>query len=194
MKCIFLCPIKSVQWILAVAIVYTLMNNSSFAVNDRYLINKGDKLRIDVWQEENLQVDVMVSPDGMISFPLVGVVPASGKTLVELQLLMREKLSEYIPSPEVNVSLMAIEGNVIYVLGEVAHPGPYIMQNNLHIIQALSLAGGLTPFASSGNIHVVRRKADGHFESIPFDFDDVEDGDHLETNIPLKSGDTVIVP
>lgn len=166
----------------------------SFAKDDTYLINKGDKLRIDVWQEENLHVEVMVSPDGTISFPLLGIVPAAGKTLGQLQEDMRKRLEEYIPGPEVNVTLLTIEGNVIYVLGEVARPGPYTMVKNLHIIQALSLAGGLTPFASKDEIHVVRQMANGQFKSIPFDYGDVEDGDNLDTNIPLQSGDTLIVP
>jgi polysaccharide export outer membrane protein len=159
-----------------------------------YRINRGDKLRIDVWQEENLHAEVMVSPDGKISFPLVGVVPAAGKTADELQTFLREQLEQYIPGPEVNVSLLTVEGNQIYIIGEVNKPGPYVMSANLDVMQALSIAGGLTAFAAKNDIHVVRRAKDGRSESLPFAYSDIEDGVNLDANFLLKSGDTVIVP
>ncbi len=181
-------------WRMIVAVFFGVVAALAVADDDSYLINKGDKLRVDVWQEENLRMEVLVSPDGTISFPLIGIVPAAGKTLAGLREVIRNRLDEYIPSPEVNVTLLALEGNVIYILGEVARPGPYIMLKDLQVIQALSLAGGLTPFASKDEIHIVRKTKDGRFQSIPFDYSDVEDGDNLDTNIPLQSGDTVIVP
>lgn len=171
-----------------------LIVNPSYAADERYQINKGDKLMIEVWQEENLRAEVMVSPDGTISFPLVGVIPAAGKTTGELKDLLRKKLEEYIPEPEVNVSLITVEGNLIYVIGEVTRPGPFIMPKHLDVMQALSMAGGLTPYAAKNDIHIVRRNPDGRSSSIPFSYGDVEDGDDLHTNILLQSGDTVIVP
>ena len=179
---------------IALALFIGLFITPSFAADEGYLINKGDKLRIDVWQEENLQREVMVSPDGTISFPLVGNIPAAGKTTGDLKALLRERLAEFIPEPEVNVSLLTVEGNAIYIIGEVIRPGPYVMQKHLDVMQALSLAGGLTIFAAKNDIHVVRRAADGRSTSIPFRYDDVEDGDNLDANILLQSGDTVIVP
>ncbi len=181
-------------WRTIVAVFFGVVAALAVADDDSYLINKGDKLRVDVWQEENLRMEVLVSPDGTISFPLIGIVPAAGKTLAGLREDIRNRLDEYIPSPEVNVTLLTLEGNVIYILGEVARPGPYIMLKDLQVIQALSLAGGLTPFASKDEIHIVRKTKDGRFQSIPFDYGEVEDGEDLETNIPLQSGDTVIVP
>lgn len=170
------------------------MTSIAFAADGSYLINKGDKLKINVWQEENLQAEVMVSPDGTFSFPMVGTVPAAGKTIAELQIVLREKLEEFIPGPEVVVSLLTVEGNMIFVIGEVTKPGPYIMTKDLDVMQALSLAGGLTPFAAKNDVHILRKDAEGHRESIKFPYADVEDGESLETNIPLQSGDTVIVP
>ena len=93
---------------------------------------------IEVWQEENLRAEVMVSPDGTISFPLVSVIPAAGKTTGELKDLLRKKLEEYIPEPEVNVSLITVEGNLIYVIGEVTRPGPLIM---LDYVMSATLPG-----------------------------------------------------
>jgi len=171
-----------------------LVNPTYVAAKDGYLINMGDKLKISVWKEEDLNAEVMVSPDGTISFPIVGTVAAAGKTLDGLQLLLTEKLEEFIQGPEVIVSLLTVEGNQIYVIGEVARPGPIVMTKNLKVMQALSLAGGLTPYASRNNIKILRETAEGKSVSIPFEYDDIEDGDNLDSNILLQSEDTIIVP
>jgi len=171
-----------------------LVNPTYVAAKDGYLINMGDKLKISVWKEEDLNAEVMVSPDGTISFPIVGTVAAAGKTLDGLQLLLTEKLEEFIQGPEVIVSLLTVEGNQIYVIGEVARPGPYVMTKNLKVMQALSMAGGLTPYASRNNIKILRETAEGKSVSIPFEYDDIEDGDNLDSNILLQSEDTIIVP
>lgn len=181
-------------WVLVFLSFLAFFVGPVMATDSGYLINKGDRLRIDVWQEENLHAEVMVSPDGTFSFPMIGSVPAAGKTIDELQTLVRDKLEEYIPGPEVIVSLLTVEGNSIYVIGEVSRPGPYVMTKDLDVMQALSMAGGLTPFAAKNDVHILRRSADGHASSIPFAYGDVEDGENLDTNILLQSGDTVIVP
>jgi len=188
--------ISTLFWFRAAVLVllFGLVVNPLFAVDETYRINSGDKLKINVWQEENLQAEVAVSPDGSISFPMVGVVQAAGKTINEFQNFLRERLEEYIPGPEVNVSLLSAEGNTVYVLGEVNRPGPYMMNQNLDVMQALSLAGGFTAFAARNDIRILRRDVEGHSSSIPFSYGDVEDGDDLDANILLQSGDTVIVP
>ena len=181
-------------WAIAMTLLLSLSVNPSFAADEGYQINKGDKLKISVWKEENLNTEVMVSPDGTITFPIVGIIPAAGKTLDELQTLLREQLELYIPDPEVSISLLTVEGNVIYIIGEVARPGSYIMTKNLKVMQALSLAGGLTPFASRNDIRILRDTAEGKSISIPFEYGEVEDGDALDSNILLQSDDTIIVP
>jgi len=171
-----------------------LIVNQAFATDKSYLINKGDKLKITVWKENDLDANVMVLPDGTISFPIVGTVLVAGKTIDELQIFLQKQLEEYIQGPEVLVSLLTVEGNVIYIIGEVARPGPITMAKNLKVMQALSLAGGLTPFASRNNIRILRETAEGKSISIPFEYGDIEDGDNLDANILLQSDDTVIVP
>ncbi len=168
--------------------------NPALAADSGYQINKGDKLKITVWKEEDLNADVLVLPDGTISFPIVGIISVAGKTIEELQILLQEQLEEYIQGPEVLVSLLTVEGNEIYVIGEVVRPGPYMMTKNLKVMQALSMAGGLTPYASRNNIRILRETADGKSISIPFEYDDIEDGENLDTNILLQSEDTIIVP
>ena len=90
---------------------------------EAYRLNPGDKLEITVWHEENLKSEVVVLPDGTISFPLVGHVPAAGKTNEELVALLKERLSKFVPDPEINIRLLSADGNTIYVVGEVGHPG-----------------------------------------------------------------------
>jgi polysaccharide biosynthesis/export protein len=171
-------------------------SNQAFALAaDVYRLNPGDKLEITVWEEEKLkQNEVVVLPDGTISFPLVGHVVAAGKTTENLVSLLRERLSKFIPDSEINVRLIAAEGNLIYVTGEVKKPGKFVMKGPTDVMQALSMAEGLTAFAKKNSIIILRREADGRTKSLPFEYGDVEDGENIESNILLQSGDTIIVP
>jgi polysaccharide export outer membrane protein len=171
-----------------------LSNQALVLAAEVYRLNPGDKLEITVWEEEKLKQEVVVLPDGTISFPLAGHVAAAGKTTEELVRLLRERLSKFIPDSEINVRLLDAEGNLIYVTGEVAKPGKFIMKGPTDVMQALSMAGGLTAFAKKNSIIVLRREADGRTRSLPFEYGDVEDGENIESNILLQSGDTIVVP
>ncbi|EGW20766.1 MULTISPECIES: polysaccharide biosynthesis/export family protein [Methylobacter] len=174
--------------------ILLLSNQTSALAGSVYRLNPGDKLEITVWQEENLKQEVVVLPDGTISFPLVGHVPAAGKTTEDLVRLLQERLDKFIPDSEINVRLLAAEGNLVYVTGEVAHPGQFVMKGPMDVMQALSMAGGLTAFAKKNSIIVLRRQADGQTRSFPFEYGDVEDGENIESNILLQSGDTIVAP
>ena len=172
-----------------------LLSNQAFALaSDVYRLNPGDKLEITVWQEESLKQEVVVLPDGTISFPLVGHVAAAGKTTGELVKLLQERLNKFIPDSEINVRLLSAEGNLVYVTGEVKNPGKFEVKGPTDVVQALSMAGGLTAFAKKNNIIILRREADGKSKSLPFEYGDVEDGENIESNILLQSGDTILVP
>ncbi len=162
--------------------------------NSAYRLNPGDKLEITVWHEENLHSEVVVLPDGTVSFPLVGHVPAARKTTEELAALLRERLGKFIPGPEINIRLISAEGNTIFVIGEVAHPGSIVMPKPMDVMQALSMAGGLTQFAKKNSIHILRREADGRSQTLDFEYGEVEDGENMGQNILLQSGDTIVVP
>ena len=161
---------------------------------DTYRLNPGDKVEISVWQEENLKAQVVVQPDGSISFPLVGTVPASGKSTDELVALLKARLTKFVPDPEINVRLVEAEGNMIYVTGEVTKPGAFVMKRPTDVMQAISMAGGLTTYAKKNSIVVLRREADGQTKKFPFEYGEVAAGDDIDTNILLHSGDTVVVP
>ena len=159
-----------------------------------YRIQPGDVLMVSVWKEQDLLAEVLVRPDGGMSFPLVGDVRASGRTVEELRSLVDERLAKFIPDPSVTVAVKQIGGNRIYVLGKVTRPGEFPFSRPIDVMQALSLAGGATSFASLDDIQILRRDASGKQTARRFRYSDVERGRGLEQNILLKSGDTVVVP
>ena len=160
-----------------------------------YKINPGDVLDVFVWNEESLTRQVVVRPDGYISMPLAGQIAAGGMSVKVVEDSLTSALAKFLKDrPTVTVSLMKLEGNKIYVLGKVNRPGEYIINSPIDVMQALALAGGLNAFASENNINVLRRKTNGKQVAIPFEYGEVKEGDDLETNIILLSGDIVVVP
>lgn len=160
---------------------------------DGYLIGPEDTLDISVWREEGLQREVLVRPDGMISFPLAGDVMAAGRTADQVSQDIRKRLSKYIPDPVVSVSVTKVAGYKIYVLGEVAKPGEFTVGRYVDVMQALTLAGGLTPYASENGIRILRREG-GKEVVLPFQYSAVRSGSGAGQNIMLRSGDVVVVP
>lgn len=158
-----------------------------------YTLNPGDVLMVSVWNEESLQQEVMVLPDGTISFPLVGILSVADKTPAVVQELIKTKLSRVIPDPEINITVRSVTGNNIFIIGKVSRPGRIALIRPTDVMQALSLAGGLTPYAKGGDIKIIRRNADAQ-QVIKFDYKKLLDGKALESNILLESGDTIIVP
>ena len=163
------------------------------APTDSYVIQPGDVLQIDVWKEKDLQRELMVRPDGGLNLPLVGDIDVSGKTIEELQKELTTKLAKYVPDPVVTLSVKQSLGNKIYVIGKVNKPGEFIAFRNLDVMQALSMAGGLNPYASENKIKILRREH-GVLRSIPFKYSHVEKGEDLEQNIKLQGGDVIVVP
>lgn len=161
---------------------------------EKYFVQPGDILEISVWKEEDLRRDALVRPDGRFSFPLVGDVNANGRSVEELRSEIASALEKYIPDPVVTVTVKSILGNKIYVVGQVNTPGAFVVNPRVDVMQALTLAGGTTPFASLNGIVILRRAADGTQRAIPFQYKDVERGRSLQQNILLTSGDIVVVP
>ena len=159
-----------------------------------YRIQPGDVLVVSVWKEEALMSEVLVRPDGGMSFPLVGDVRASGRTVDELRTLVNDRLSKFIPDPSVTIAVKAIGGNRVYVLGKVNRPGEFTFSQPIDVMQALSLAGGATSFAALDDIQILRREGGGKQTARRFRYSEVERGKQLDQNILLKSGDTVVVP
>jgi polysaccharide export outer membrane protein len=165
----------------------------AMAQDANYTVKPGDMLSISVWKEPDLQRPALVRPDGSFSFPLVGEVDAKGKTVADLTKTMSQRLTKYISDPVVTVSIQEIKGNKVYVIGQVNKPGEFIMNPSVDVMQALSMAGGTTPFASLGDIVVLRRTPTGK-QAVPFRYNDVVKGRRMDQNIDLQAGDVVVVP
>jgi polysaccharide export outer membrane protein len=129
-----------------------------------------------------------------MSFPLVGDVRASGRTVEQVREQVNERLSKFIPDPAVTIAVKQIGGNRVYVIGKVNRPGEFTFSRPLDVMQALSMAGGATSFASLDDIQILRRDDNGKQSARRFRYSDVERGRSLDQNILLKSGDTVVVP
>ena len=158
-----------------------------------YKLQPGDVLQVSVWKETELQSEVLVRPDGGISFPLAGDMPAAGLSTEQLRAQLETHVRKLIPDAVVTVAVKAPNGNRVFVIGKVNKPGDFPLLRPTDVMQALSLAGGATPFADTERIRVLHR--DGlHQTSSRFRYSDVVHGRRLDQNILLQSGDTVIVP
>jgi polysaccharide export outer membrane protein len=163
-------------------------------ISPQYRLQPGDLLAIKVWKEKDLETEALVRPDGGLSFPLVGDVTAAGHTIEEVRSILVQRLRPYIPDPVVTVAIRNIGGNKVYVIGKVQRPGEFTFSQPLDVMQALSLAGGATPFASLNDIVILRRQNGGGEHVLHFHYGDVARGKRLEQNVILQSGDTVVVP
>ncbi len=160
---------------------------------DGYQLRPGDVLLVSVWKETELQGEVLIRPDGGLSFALAGELHAAGHTVDELTKMLESRIQKYIPDAVVTVAVKAASGNRIYVIGKVNRPGDFALAGPLDVMQALSLAGGATTFADTNKIRVLRRNGEQQI-SIAFHYSDIERGRRLDQNILLQSGDTVVVP
>ena len=163
------------------------------ALSQDYVIGSEDSVEVQVWKNPDLSRTVTVRPDGKISLPLIGDVPAAGQTATQLTEAVTEKLKIYYKEPaQVTVIVNQVNSYVIYVLGEVRTQGKQVVRSGTTCLQSISLAGGFTPFASTSKITLRRRDSTGKETAIPIRYKDVLAGQ--QANLILKSGDTIIVP
>jgi len=168
-------------------------NGTATAVPPGYIIGAGDLLSIVFWRDKDLSADVTVRPDGRISLPLLNEVKAAGYTPEELRAALARSAAKFIEEPDVTVMVKEIHSRNVYITGNVAKAATYPLNNDMTVLQLIAAAGGLQEYADSKNI-VVIRTADGHQEFHKFNYKDFVGGKHIEQNIILKPGDTVVVP
>ncbi len=173
--------------------VATAAEESPAPAGAGYGVQPGDILEVSVWREEGLQKELAVRPDGGFSFPLAGEITAQGRTAEEIRKEVADKLAKFIPDPVVSVAVQKVEGNRVYVIGKVNRPGEFTVNRYVDVLQALSMAGGLNPFAAVNDIKILRRN-NGQETAIPFRYADIERGRDLEQNVLLQAGDVVVVP
>ncbi len=189
---------RRITSLLVLSILALLVSQSASAQDtaqqrEPYTINPGDLLEISVWKEPDLQRQVLVRPDGAFSFPLSGDIVAIGRTVEAVRQELTERLSTFIPDLVVTVTVAAINGNKIYVIGQVRTPGQFVVNPRVDVIQALAIAGGMTPFAEANDIKILRRR-NGRQAILRFRYNDIIKGDNLQQNILLEVGDVVLVP
>ena len=160
---------------------------------EKYLLGPEDVIEVSVWKEPDMTKQLVVQPDGKIYYPLVGEIRAAGKTVKQLQEEISKRLEKFVTDASVTVILLKTQYYKFYVTGKVNKPGEFLAGRPTSVLQALAMAGGLTPFASPTQIKVVRKVA-GQDEVYNFDYKDVSKGNLLYQNIILQPGDTIVVP
>jgi polysaccharide biosynthesis/export protein len=158
-----------------------------------YVIGADDQLKIVFWRDDSLSGDVVVRPDGKISLTLLNDIQAAGLTPNQLRESLTTAAARYVTDPSVTVIVKSINSRKVYVTGQVNKPGPYLLNDNMTVLQMLAVAGGLQEWADANNILVMRTE-NGQTKSYKFNYKDVRKGKSLQQNIMLKPGDTIVVP
>ena len=160
---------------------------------ERYVIGPEDVLYIHVWREEALSRRVPVRMDGNISLPLIHEIKAAGLTPLQLEVAITEKLKGFYENPNVSVIVEEANSFKVYISGEVMKPGVYRLREETTILQIIPMAGGFTDWAKQRKILIIR-KEDGKEKRLIVDYKKAMKGDDPNSNIVLRSGDTIIVP
>ncbi len=160
---------------------------------NNYIIGPGDVLDISVWKDESMSKLVTVLPDGKISLPLIGDILAEGKTVTALRVELNKKIEKYVPEPNLSLVVAQVNSMLIYILGRVNHPGRFVLNSNINVLQALAMAGGLNPFAKKNKIVIFRKKKENN-TIFNFRYNDVINGKNLKQNIIMKRGDIIVIP
>jgi polysaccharide export outer membrane protein len=171
----------------ATVVETAILNNSR-----DYKIGPEDLLDISVWKNPELSRTVPVRPDGKVSLPLVNDIQASGLTPTALRQQLIERLSEFIPSPEVAVIVREVHSMKVAVVGSVKTPGRYELKSAATVLEMIALAQGFTDFASRDRV-VILREENGETKRIPFNYRKVAAGDE-QANLIVQPGDIIVVP
>jgi polysaccharide export outer membrane protein len=161
-------------------------------VKGDYRLAPGDKLRIEVYRDTQVSQSVQVRPDGKITLPLIGDIEAGGRTSLELRDHITTALKEYMTNPVVTVIVVEAVAASAFVMGEVNSPGAIPVHGQLTVLQALAISGGLTDWAKTKDIRILRPAPGGAMRAIPFNYKEALKG--AAAPIYLQAGDTVVVP
>ena len=161
------------------------------AASGEYRLAQGDKLRIEVYKDAQLSQSVQIRPDGKITLPLIGDVPAEGRTATELRDSLVTSLKEFNTNPVVTVIVVETVPPVFYVMGEVNAPGTFPIKGQVSAVHALAMAGGFKDFAKTKNIKILRKGKTGQ-ENVKFNYKDAAEG--KGDAVFMQPGDTIIVP
>jgi polysaccharide biosynthesis/export protein len=160
-----------------------------------YPLHPGDKLIVGVYDDPKLlPQEITITPDGSITYPMVGELMVGGKNTGQVRAELEAKLKKFISEPIAIVLVTDVKGNVAYVVGQVNKPGQIVMNPSINVLQAISMSGGANPYAKLDSIIVIRTSAGGVQRVLPFKYGQVASGKDLQQNVLLESGDVVVVP
>jgi len=160
-----------------------------------YVIGPSDLLTVRVWKNPELSVEqVPVRTDGKISTPLAGDVQAAGLTAKQLQDVLTNALKEYVTAPHVAVIVVKMNSRHVSVEGQVQRPGLIPLESDMRVVDAITTAGGFTPFANRKRIKILRRMPDGSLSTYGFNYDAFVSGSAPGSNGLLQPNDTVVIP
>jgi polysaccharide biosynthesis/export protein len=180
-------------WFFFLAVFSVQADDYLSVPGEHYIIGRGDVLDVAVWKDDAQTKVVTVLPDGTISLPLVGEIVAAGITVADLKKEIACKVAKYVPDPVLTVIVQQVNSMLIYVIGKVNSPGRLVLNTNVNVMQALTMAGGLNPFAKRDKVSIMRGEGSAA-RMIDFDYDAVSSGRNLSQNIILQRGDVVVVP
>jgi polysaccharide export outer membrane protein len=166
--------------------------STGLAVPTDYVIGPDDVLGVVFWRDADMTGDVTVRPDGMVTLPLIRDIKAAGLTPDQLREQITKAAGQYIEDPNVTVVVRQINSRNVFITGQVARPGNYAVSGQMTVLHLISIAGGLTEFADSKNIRILRIEG-GKTNAFKFNYNEVADGKKLDQNIVLKPGDQIIV-
>jgi polysaccharide export outer membrane protein len=185
-----------IVFLLAVLLLWVCTSASAQQAQG-YVLQPGDSVQVSVWQDQRLNRTIVVAPDGMISFPLVGHIRAAGMTVQALESLLSKQLRKnYTTDPQVTVTLAEViegTGSQVFITGEVNKPGTYSIKTGTSVMQAIAMSGGLGRFAAKSRIQI-HRKVAGSEQVLLFNYSDFESGKNLGGDIALQPGDVIVVP
>jgi polysaccharide biosynthesis/export protein len=180
--------------VLAVSAVQSEGTPRSSHSDDTFVIGDDDVLAINVWKDQDLTKQVTVRTDGKISLPLIGDIQAAGRTPLQLEIDLTDKLKSYVNDPQVTVIVQEIHSLKFNILGQVTKPGSYPLTAGTTIVDAIAVSGGLRDFAKKKGIYVLRPGATGAETRYEFNYQDFIKGKNVKQNILLKPHDTIVVP
>ena len=159
-----------------------------------YVIGASDVLRIQVWRNPELSVEVPVRPDGKISVPLANDVQAAGLTTTELKDVLTQALAEFVAAPDVTVIVHQVNSKSVHVVGEVGRPMVVPLVIDMRALEVIAMAGGFTPYADKSDIRILRPNPDGSVVEYRFNYKAFLKGKSPESNLRMQPGDTIVVP
>lgn len=176
-----------------IATIIIILTGSGGLYAESFHVGPGDVLEVSVWRDENLSRELVITPDGILSYPLIGDVDVNNLSVSEIRTIITKLLSEYISDASVAVMVKEINSLKAYVIGQVNNPGVFDITLETRVMQVLAMARGVTPFAAERDIHILRYK-NNTATKIGFDYKQVLKGSNLKQDILIKSGDVIVVP